>query len=375
LTAAILLAVSSMAIYFSQEARAYSFILLGSIALAERTLAIVQKQPSDTPSKGHIALLVFLCVALSYLHYFGLLFVAFTLSSWALVLLRKRGRWLPWLAVSGLSVAAYLPWVNRVFSQIGRGKVWIPEVTLDRVLEVYASLSQQYLLVVLGLWLAGALCGWAWALRNQKQTTKEWLQTIQESPVIWMVAWVSVPMMVTIAISKAVLPVLTDRNLIIMLPGMILLTALSLVSIERWLKSRPVMTAIMVVLGLSDLFGTRYYEKPTKWQYRAVADSVMAQTNNLDSTAVISGAWHPSYFDYYFKLRGSELRVTSSAKGSKQLRREAQATGASTVFVAAPAGKRPNKRGRLRVKGYTRENVEKFIGWDLYRFSKKEPRD
>jgi mannosyltransferase len=375
LTSATLLSVSSVAIYFSQEARAYSFVLLGTVALAERTLEITQRATSEPVSKGQISLLAFLCIALSYLHYFGLLFVALTLASWGLTLLRKRVGWRPWIIVTGLSVAAYLPWANRVFNQIGRGKVWIPEVTLSRVIEVYASLAQQQLIAVICLWFAGALCGWAWAKGNQKQTTAEWFQTVGRSSVLWILAWASIPMFATVAISKAVLPVLTDRNLIIILPAMILLTSLSLESIERWLKGRPVMTTIIVVLGLGELLGTRYYEQPTKWQYRAVVDSVMDQASDHNSIAMVSGAWHPSYFNYYFKLRDSEIRVTASGKGMKQLRRQAQATGAPTVFVAAPAGKRPRKRGQLQVNGYTRTNVEKFIGWDLYRFAKKEPLD
>ncbi|HHO53443.1 MAG TPA: hypothetical protein ENK18_21870, partial [Deltaproteobacteria bacterium] len=73
LRTAALLSASWMAVYYSQEARAYGLLLLGIVALAERTLALVDR-PSDAAAPwGLLTQLAALSVGLAYLHYFGLM--------------------------------------------------------------------------------------------------------------------------------------------------------------------------------------------------------------------------------------------------------------------------------------------------------------
>jgi mannosyltransferase len=374
INATLLLTTSWTAIYFSQEARAYSLLLLGSIVLTERILSIHQKAASEATPLRTIGLITFLCIAMSYLHYFGLLFVALTLGFWSLSILRKRSDWTTWLIVSGITLVAYLPWVARVLKQIDRAEVWIPDVSFSRVIEVYDNFANEHLLILCLLWIAGGTSSAIWATVREKQTTKEWFLSRLHSPMPWLLGWVTVPMIFAVIISESILPVLTDRNLIIMLPGMLLITAVALHSLERWFGGKPIPTVLFVALMLADLLGPRqYYQTPTKWQYRSVAQSVIEQAKHPNDIAFVSGSWHPSYFDYYLEQEDSAIRVTHSAKGLKQLRKGAKQAAKPTVFVAAPVGKRRKSRGQLQVPGYTRTKVEHFIGWDLYRFSKTPP--
>jgi hypothetical protein len=345
-------------------------MLLGSTVLIERVLAVHQTAPTKPIPKTTVGWLTFLCVAMSHLHYFGLVFIALVLACWGICILQKRPTWSPWLIGSGITVVAYLPWVARVLKQIDRGEVWTPDVNISRVIEAYDNFANEQFLLLGCLWGAGIVSSAAWATVRNKQTVKEWICSNLRSPIGWLMAWISIPILVAVIVSEFVLPVLTDRNLIIMLPGMVLITALSLQALERWVGGKPIFIALFTVLMLTDLLGLRqYYQTPTKWQYRSVAKSVIAQAKHPNDIAFISGAWHPSYFDYDLKQEGSLIRVTQSAKGMKELRKEVKQSSSEIVFVAAPVGKRRKKRGQLQVPGYTRTNVEQYIGWDLYRFS------
>lgn len=370
LYAALLLSASWTAIYFSQEARAYSLMLLGSIVLIERILSVHQTEAIKPISKATIGTLTLLCVAMSYLHYFGLLFVTLVLGFWGISILYKRTTWSPWIIVTGCTLIAYLPWVARVLQQIDRGEVWIPDVSLSRIMEVYDNFTNGQFMLLGALWVAGGISSAVWAKVHKQQTVQQWLRSNLRSPMTWLMAWISIPMICAVVVSEFVLPVLTDRNLIIMLPAMVLITALALQSLDRWAGGRPIFIVLLTVGMLTDLLSFRsYYQTPTKWQYRAVAQSIVTQTETPEDTAFISGAWHPSYFDYYLKQQNSPIRVTQSAKGMKDLRKEAKQSDHEIVFVAVPVGKRRKKRGQLQVPGYTRMNVDQYIGWDLYRFS------
>jgi uncharacterized membrane protein len=370
--AATLLTFSWPAIYYSQEARAYSFMLLLSVGMVERILHITQTMASGKkPSWVALSVLTSLAITLSYLHYFGLLFVVFCLVSWGVHLRYRRVSLTPWITVSGLSFLAYTPWISHVINQVDRGKTWIPAPSMERVIAVYQSLCNDHLFSTLALVGAGAVAGYLWAARHQNTRFGPWLRNALRSPLTWVLAWVTVPTLATLAISATVLPVLTDRNLIIMLPGVVLLVAIAVDSLERWTGRWPVFTVAIVSLLAADLFGTKdYYNTATKWQYRAVAESVVAQSNGMESVHFVTGAWHPSYFDYYFEQLDSPVRVSDSGRGRKQLKRKAERSSAPTVFVAAAAGKNAKRRGKLQLQGYTREEATAFIGWDLYRFKR-----
>jgi mannosyltransferase len=372
LISAALMAVSWPAIYYSQEARAYSLLLLGCIALTERILAHVEQAASGaSASRSRVLTIAVLSICMSYLHYFGCLFIGMALLAWGVASWVRGIRLRPCLLVGGVTAVAYLPWVSQVLNQVDRGKIWIPPISLERVLDVYGTLTNGQLGMALLLWGIGALAGLLWHTQRVGMSAREWLNRVMRSPIVLLIAWLTLPILATVAVSIWLLPVLTDRNLLIVLPAVVLLTAIALHAIARWTRGWPIPTILVTGLMLVDLFAVRdYYSAPTKWQYRAVVEKILAEQPDDRDFAVVSAAWHPSYFDYYFERMDSPVRVTTSARGRKQLVKRAQRAKQPVVFMAAPVSEKRKTRGKLRLGGHDRTGLWQFIGWDLYRFER-----
>jgi uncharacterized membrane protein len=104
--AAVLLAISQLGVLYSQEARAYSLLLLLTVLAAVAFLEAFR-----TGQARAFGALVFLTCLLIYTHYYGALSIA-GLVLYAL--LRRRQSRVPgwwWIIGAGVVVVAYLPWL------------------------------------------------------------------------------------------------------------------------------------------------------------------------------------------------------------------------------------------------------------------------
>jgi hypothetical protein len=351
LVAALLTAVSWLPIYYAQEARPYAWLFVGSIALVERITA-AWRAPSRP---GPLLQVAAIGVALAYLHYFGALFVALAYGAWGIGEARRRSGLRGWAAVVGGTLVAGLPWLGPLASQVGRGPIWIDPPTAGSVASVYASTANGSLVALAGVLGLGVLAG----------------SRRPDPPTALLVVWATAPVAAALAVSWLVLPVLDDRNLIGAAPAVLLLGARALVAVDARVR-RPLATGAVVALLLVDLLVVRdYYRRPTKWQYREVAATIAADARADPRPLVISGAWHPSYFDYYFARLPTDLRVDATAVGPQKIAAALPADPPSVLYVAAPVPERREKhRGKLQLDGWTRSRYWSFIGWDLYRFER-----
>ena len=352
MAAGALTSASWMAIYYSQEGRPYALLFLGTIVLAHRIGSALRLPDATPPGRRRRAVgeVILVCLALGYLHYFGLLIATAAVLVWGIA---ARSVTIPAIVGGGIAVG-YTPWIATLTAQVSRGEVWIDPPTAATVYDVYATLANGAPGSMLILWALGlAAAGGRLARRDTY------------GPLAILAAWATVPMVGAVALSMAVLPVVTDRNLIIVLPAILLLSAWSATQIDRyWLRGLPVATiGIIVALGI-DLIGVRdHYRVPTKWQYRQVVDTII--TESVPGAFIVSGAWHADYFDYYFEQRSVPQRVDASAKGPRRIARALPTPRPATVFVAAP---RARAKGQLRLAGYVLGHHWPFIGWELYRF-------
>jgi len=370
LTASALCAVAWMPVYYSQEERPYIWLFLGAIALAERLLSLIQRSSADgRAAVGQGAQVLLIAIGLSYLHYFGLLLSVLALLAWgAWAAAHRIGRAL-WLSVAGLFLIAYAPWIAVLSTHVLRGKSWIPAPTPARVGAIYIRMVNQHAALTGAVWLAGAVSAFSLA-RRSGSTARAWLRRGLAGPTGMLVAWATLPALTAVAVSLLVLPVATDRNLIIVLPAILLITAQAAGSIERRFGRGPWVTALLTVGLLVDLIVVRdYYARPTKWQYRETAATIIAQrVPALTPPFVVSGAWHPSYFDYYFTHRGSPIRVSASAIGAGAIQRIVDSARPADPWVTSPASPVSPASEPLRLVGYEQIGAWQFVGWTLYHF-------
>jgi hypothetical protein len=140
-------------------------------------------------------------------------------------------------------------------------------------------------------------------------------------------------------------------------------------NIERRFGRGPWVAALLMVALLVDLVVLRdYYARPTKWQYRQTAETIIAQTAGaLALPFVVSGAWHPSYFDY-FAHRGSRIRISASAIGAGAIQRIVDTARPADPWVTSPASPVASAPEPLRLVGYEQIESWRFVGWTLYHF-------
>ena len=312
LIAAAFTAVSWTPIFYSQEARAYSLLLLFSIVTAYLWMDLVKGLAKQTPLNRHMIIgYILSSIVTAYLHYFGTFLIALQGIGALFFFVRKRNALYQWFLVYCLIGWAYLPWVPTFQEHLSRGPTWIQAPKTNafiRFLRFLFNESAGLVLMILTLFaVVLALELVAIIISNDKRMA---LKRFFYSPSLFLAMWFIVPFILVYVKSLISTPVLSNRNLIITLPAAYLLLARAITRLPFKTISRPFVTStFLVALMVSLFFGMNYYGGPQKGQFREpvayVEDKEIAQEDSL----VIAYAWHKAYFDYYFEKMDSVHRV------------------------------------------------------------------
>lgn len=316
LLASAFLAVSPSHIWLSQEARPYALLILLvslSVLLLIRLLARVRK--GERASLVELSAFALLGILLEYTHYFGLL--VFLLEAAALLivsLVLRKGR-LQAAAVGLVPVAFFLPWLPVALAQ-GSGGSYIALPSL----KTFYSLVLQYmgwskvLTVILLLMVPAGL-----VMRYCYKRARGWLHTRELLvPVLWLAA----PFLVSLAVSLVSVPVFSVRNMMISLPAVFLLLAVSTHVVFPASRSRLIASSVLILLPLSTLFFIRkHYSEPHRHQFREVAAYVVDLDMDPGSTVIAASAWNEAYFDYYLDRAGTGERVDLLLTGPGDIQR------------------------------------------------------
>jgi mannosyltransferase len=323
LVAAALLAVSWAPVYYSQEGRAYSLLLLGSLFTTYLWLIMLRR-----PDRGYWALFgtagayAITAAVTAYLHYFGLYLVSW--QALGTVLFRPwRNRRMAIVVVMayGLVVLLYAPWIPSLIAQFQKPRWptdWITRPSPTALVEYFQFLfngSRSLALLALAsyAWLAlqsGCLLWRARATRSIPESTSSALT----SPALLLTAWLIMPCAVIYVASVLAAPMFVFKYLIICLPPAYLLLA-------RGVARIPARPSVRVAIALALVGGVLYhlvvrhgyYVVPTKEQFREAVRYVAERTADVDDSVIIGYAWSRKYFDYYFVKCGSNRRVDMSA--------------------------------------------------------------
>lgn len=312
LYAAALIAVIWCPIYYSQEARSNSFVVLFSI-LSVITWIKCMRCLERGDWRGVWPILapayILSATALGYLHYMGLFLIALEGGYAFLVFLRRRSAWPTLLLIYGLSLLLYLPWLREMFIDMFGYKTWMQPPELKDLLG-YAYFLFDYSKPVLLVAVLGYLVvGWREGGRLLKGPRRGWVAFLL-NPTVVLVAWLMGPVLIAFVKSLVSIPVFIYRNLMISLPPAYLLLArgLSLLPVRRLWRFAAVgtLTAGLVAFLIVDM---DYYQKPTKQQFREVVQYVVERDDSVPDAAILGYAWTEEHFNYYFRRLGSTRRV------------------------------------------------------------------
>jgi hypothetical protein len=314
LLAAGLLTVLWCPIYYSQEARPYSLLLLLVLVASCFWIALLRRweEKGESPI-GLAAGYVLAALGCCYLHHFGagLVFLegllAFLLSR------RRRAVLVTWGAV----LAGYVPGMVYLLRQRRHSGswAWIEPPGLRSVTEYLKFLfnySRTLAALVLALGLLGLLYA-RYARRAGATVPADAERRIGPiAPSTLLALWLVVPLLGAIAVSYLSFPLLTNRNLIVGLPAAYLLLARAVTVLATGWRRAALATLLVAGLLAHLLFGMRYYSVPGKEQFREAVAAVVANDPDPAGSAgsvVMGRAYHREYFDYYFARLGSPRRV------------------------------------------------------------------
>lgn len=310
LIAAALMAVLWCPIYYSQEARPYSMLLLATMLATYFWLPLVHHARDGSKlSRLDAAGYVVAAIISSYLHYFGLYLVILQ-GAVALLLCLRRVRGVPLLGAIYLVIGlAYLPWVPAMLEDLRRESIWIQAPTPGAILEYLRFLFN-------GSWslsVVAALCccalGW-WVYRMVKERAYREIGVEPPSSTLILVCWLTLPFAGAYVKSLVSAPVLTPRNLIISLPAAYLLVARSI----TWLPLRGWGHGLLT-LGLAGgfvwqlIFGMDYYAEPQKEQFREAVQYLVERDRVYGDSGVLVWGAYRDQFDYYLEKSGSGRQI------------------------------------------------------------------
>jgi uncharacterized membrane protein len=317
--AAGLMAFSYQPVYYSQEARAYSLLLLFSILSSHfwfrlREQLDARERISITTAAAYVAC----AVVLQYLHHFGLLLTAIQLGA-LIVLFAYRPRALARAAAVSFAVfAAYVPWIRYLIEDFGEGYDYLPNPGLHSISEFWRFLffdTSGYL-----AWFVAVLFGvaiWRW-VANRRENTIGDLRSWLRSPTALLIAWLVVPFALAFLRSLTSPSILNNRNLIISLPPAMVLLARAMTYALSAVRVRALTAGVIAaVLIYGPFVKGGYYRFPRKEQYREAAAAVALRGEQLGDVSVIAYSWRTELYDYYLERMGAPNRVNLLA-GSEQ---------------------------------------------------------
>jgi len=317
--AAGLMAFSYQPVYYSQEARAYSFLLLFSILSSHFWFRLrEQLESGGRISFSTAAAYVACAVVMQYLHHFGLLLAVIQLGALACLFIYRPRALVRVGAVSVAVFAAYVPWIGYLIEDFGEGHDYLPRPDLHSIGEFWRFLffdTSGYLAWFFALLFGFAVFRW---FANRRAITAGDLLVWFRSPTALMIAWLFVPFALVYLRSLTSPPILNNRNLLISLPPAMVLSARAMTYALSTFRLQVLTAgAIAAVLIYGPFVKGGYYRFPRKEQFREAAAAVASRSEQASDVRVIAYAWAAESFDYYLERTGASNRVNLVA-GSEQ---------------------------------------------------------
>jgi mannosyltransferase len=298
LTAAFLLSINHFHIFYSQEARPYTFFCTFSIFSLYWMVRFIKE-----PTWRNTVYFSFFSTLMIYGHFFGLLglFAQYLIILYVIIAGPAEDRKKIFIKsfVSGImTLILYLPSLKILSKMAKVDNFWIPQPDLTVYTDVYKSFfgNSELLLAIGNLLLLLYFIGLSLHRRNLKTEEFPWSNIKIFSFVIFSV-WIIVMLSIPLVRSYLSAPMIIDRYYINVLPVVLLLVAAGL----TFFKSRTVIYTILtayLAFSIVDITVVKnYYYKPTKTQFREAADYIKA--NNEDNHPVVTTrGW---YLDYFLK--------------------------------------------------------------------------
>jgi len=312
LIASALTAVLWCPIYFSQEGRAYSMLLLFTI-LATYFLAtiLIGLNEGRKISIYIIFGYIFSAIAAAYLHYYGLLLIALQGLGAILFFIRKRKVVFTLFIIYLIILIAYMPWLVKMGKFRSADISWIAPpgnilVTFVGYLKFIFNNSIKFVILAIGM----CLLSFIQTMRHSRTISRANSDgALPFSTEKFLILWLIVPFAVMYIKSVLSYPVLINRGLIISLPAAYLLFSRAVTTLLARPKLQVIFTVMIIGYSIYWLLSQHYYSLPCKQEWRQSVNYLAVNDKNYNNSLMIGYSWNLDYFNYYFKKLNSSIRI------------------------------------------------------------------
>jgi mannosyltransferase len=326
LISGLLSAISYYHIYYSQEARGYSLLLLLSLLSYLFFIEILQED-----GKWHYPGYFLANLLLGYTHIYGLFIIASQILYFLLFWNKYRAQRVKFITTVAVTIVTLLPLVplmwGRVVSIAQRG-FWIPAPNFGTIWDTLATFAGSgggrevilltfVLLAIIGFFSIKMVeSKWRWkeplqSLSSLGRSIK--LESIEQE--LLLIIWLSFPIIIPFIISQFMTPIYLTRYMIGASPAFYLLVAKGMGNLNRKWLFYPVLIFIILLSS----FGLQsYYKNDVKEQWREVANLV--ELNSMRNDVIIVCAFYYRLpFDYYYQGDLAEFGIARDLEDTEEL--------------------------------------------------------
>lgn len=296
LLAALLLAVNSFHIFYSQEGRPYIFLYLFTVLSFISLLKLIR-----VPSLKHALIYGAMSAVMLYAHFFGMFILLAQYLILLVFLLKSGNQWkffFRFSLIAGVvALVLFLPVVPTLFTLSKTTSFWIPPPTADVFTNIFKEFFGNSEMVLFIVFLFGLF----YFISLRKSTTsvskEATLQDKQALAFLLFSVWISVTLLLPLIRSYLKVPMIISRYFIGVLPAIVLLLAAGALTL-RSVLIRNVLICAFVVFSVTDIvIVKRFYTAVQKTQFRE-ATAYIKENNKGKSPVVTSLEW---YYPYFFK--------------------------------------------------------------------------
>lgn len=323
---AFILSISLFHIRYSQEARAYSFIVL-FVLLSNYYLVKILKENKESKGEKYINKIdrnaeekyinkidrnaigyIVFTVATLYTHYYGIFYIIFQNLYYLLVYRKdKRNNIKLWIILQGTILLLFIPWIPFMIRQMAaKGLPYVVAPTLDRLYRTFGEFTGSD--ISLYLFIVIVITGLILYKKNKKNKKNKIKQRnfIWPINIIFLLFWLFIPIIIPFIISQS-RPMFVDRYVIASLPAMVLLISITILNFRK-IFIISILLVIFIIPTVSSL--GQYYQQPQKeeWKY---AVKYIEDHQKANDFIIVFPEFRGLPFSYYYN--GSNLKASNNA--------------------------------------------------------------
>jgi mannosyltransferase len=300
LLAAAAVALNKFTVYYSQEARSYSLLLLLSTA----TVAAWWHAYLNPSQRAGLTRRDWLYIAVAsltlYTHIFGALLIAYIALAELWLARRARSRphaWRRWITTHLTIAAAFAPWLPALWRQAQRVQddFWIPTPTPGTVLTFFRHYTGHTALAFATVILGVVAFHRAGSARTSAADSR-WTEPSERVRLAWLLGLVIWLLGVPYALSVLSQPILHAKSAIASVPALLIVAARGLTHLPRTVQAAVAVTWSAVSLYVID---AHVYRTQNRENWREMAQVVNAELDRRRDLVVL---YHPRD-DYGFCYR------------------------------------------------------------------------